>query len=201
MFEDTYKTVKRDSQGSYSEKGSKFISLVFPVRSEEEVKRHLADIKKSYYDARHHCYAYILGPTKSSYRANDDGEPSGTAGRPIYGQLLSRDLTNVLVVVVRYFGGTKLGVPGLINAYRTAAADALDANEIVEKTVEEKYGITFGYEAMNRVMQILKTDSVKINSQAYDHKYRIDFTIRRRDADAVLASLRKIENLDVEIVN
>lgn len=200
MFEDTYKTLQHESQGIYTEKGSKFIAFALPVTSEEEIKGKLAEIKKKYYDARHHCYAYILGPDKAVFRMNDDGEPSSTAGRPIYGQLLSHDITNVLIVVVRYFGGTKLGVPGLINAYRTAAKDAIEANTIIEKTIDETYEIRFDYVAMNSVMQILKHDGIKINGQSYEDRYILDFTLRRRDADRILEALRKIPGLKVKFL-
>ncbi len=200
MFEDTYKTLQHESQGIYTEKGSKFIAFALPVTSEEEIKGKLAEIKKKYYDARHHCYAYILGPDKAVFRMNDDGEPSSTAGRPIYGQLLSHDITNVLIVVVRYFGGTKLGVPGLINAYRTAAKDAIEANTIIEKTIDETYEIRFDYAAMNPVMQILKHDGIKINGQSYEDRYILDFTLRRRDADRILEALRKIPGLKVKFL-
>lgn len=200
MFEDTYKTLQHESQGIYTEKGSKFIAFALPVTTEEEIKGKLAEIKKKYYDARHHCYAYILGPDKAVFRMNDDGEPSSTAGRPIYGQLLSHDITNVLIVVVRYFGGTKLGVPGLINAYRTAAKDAIEANTIIEKTIDETYEIRFDYAAMNPVMQILKHDGIKINGQSYEDRYILNFTLRRRDADRILEALRKIPGLKVQFL-
>lgn len=200
MFEDTYKTLQHESQGIYTEKGSKFIAFALPVTSEEEIKGKLAEIKKKYYDARHHCYAYILGPDKAIFRMNDDGEPSSTAGRPIYGQLLSHDITNVLIVVVRYFGGTKLGVPGLINAYRTAAKDAIETNRIIEKTIDETYEIRFDYVAMNSVMQILKHDGIKINGQSYEDRYILNFTLRRRDADRILEALRKIPGLKVKFL-
>lgn len=200
MFEDTYKTLQHESQGIYTEKGSKFIAFALPVTTEKEIKGKLAEIKKKYYDARHHCYAYILGPDKAVFRMNDDGEPSSTAGRPIYGQLLSHDITNVLIVVVRYFGGTKLGVPGLINAYRTAAKDAIEANTIIEKTIDETYEIRFDYAAMNPVMQILKHDGIKINGQSYEDRYILNFTLRRRDADRILEALRKIPGLKVQFL-
>ena len=192
MFDDTYKTLKTFSKGIYTEKGSKFIALAFPVSHEEEIKSHIAETKKSYYDARHHCYAYILGADKSAYRVNDDGEPSGTAGRPIHGQLLSYDITNVLLVVVRYFGGIKLGVPGLINAYRAAAKEAILNNEITEKTVDETYKVYFDYLKMNEVMQLLKQDEVKINNQEYEDQYVITFTIRRSMARKIIEALQKL---------
>ena len=198
LFDDTYKTIAAKSEGIYKEKGSKFIALAYPVTTEDEIKEIIASLKKEYYDARHHCYAYILGPDKSAYRQNDDGEPSGTAGRPIYGQLLSKDVTNVLLVVIRYFGGIKLGVSGLINAYKTAAKDALDNNTIIEKTIDEKYRVTFDYTEMNSVMQILKDPFVQINNQSYEERYLIDYTIRRREADRINEALRKLREVKVE---
>ena len=198
MFEDTYKTIAGPSEGIYREKGSKFIALAFPVQSEAEVKEKLAEIQKQYFDARHHCYSYILGPNKDAYRLNDNGEPSGTAGRPIHGQLLSKDLTNTLVIVVRYFGGIKLGVSGLINAYKTAAKDALDHATIIEKTVDETYKVSFDYSVMNSVMQLLKDPYVTILGQGYEDRYLITFKIRRREADRIVMALKKINTVTVE---
>ena len=195
MFDDTYKTLKTTSKGLYTEKGSKFIAFAFPVCNEEEVKSHIATIKKNYYDASHHCYAYILGADKSSYRLNDDGEPSGTAGRPIYGQLLSFDITHVLLIVVRYFGGIKLGVSGLIHAYRSAAKDAILNNEIIEKTIDETYKVYFDYQKMNEVMQILKQNEIKINNQEFENQYIITFTIRRSLAGRIIEALQKLEGV------
>ena len=197
MFDYTYRTIAKESEGLYKEKGSRFIALAYPVRTEEEVKQHVADVKKKYYDARHHCYAYILGPNKDAYRQNDDGEPSGTAGRPIHGQLLSNDLTDTLIIVIRYFGGIKLGVSGLINAYKTAAKDALDNNTIVERFVEEDYEIHFPPLGMNKVMQLLKRDTVKITDQQYDSDCIIRFTVQKRDADALLEALQKVEGASI----
>lgn len=198
MFEDTYKTIAGPAEGIYREKGSKFIALAFPVESEAEVKEKLAEIQKQYFDARHHCYSYILGPNKDAYRLNDNGEPSGTAGRPIHGQLLSKDLTNTLVIVVRYFGGIKLGVSGLINAYKTAAKDALDHATIIEKTVDETYKVSFDYSVMNSVMQLLKDPYVSILGQGYEDRYLISFKIRRREADRIVTALKKINTVTVE---
>lgn len=198
MFEDTYKTIAGPSEGIYREKGSKFIALAFPVETEAEVKEKLAEIQKQYFDARHHCYSYILGPNKDAYRLNDNGEPSGTAGRPIHGQLLSKDLTNTLVIVVRYFGGIKLGVSGLINAYKTAAKDALEAATIIEKTVDETYKVSFDYSVMNSVMQLLKDPYVSILGQGYEDRYLISFKIRRREADRIVTALKKINTVTVE---
>lgn len=198
MFEDTYKTIAGPSEGIYREKGSKFIALAFPVKTEAEIKEKLAEIQKQYFDARHHCYSYILGPNKDAYRLNDNGEPSGTAGRPIHGQLLSKDLTNTLVIVVRYFGGIKLGVSGLINAYKTAAKDALDHATIIVKTVDETYKVSFDYSVMNSVMQLLKDPYVSILGQGYEDRYLISFKIRRREADRIVTALKKINTVTVE---
>lgn len=197
MFDDTYKTIAGPSEGIYREKGSKFIALAFPVETEAMVKERLAEVQKEYFDARHHCYSYILGPNKDAYRLNDNGEPSGTAGRPIHGQLLSKDLTNTLVIVVRYFGGIKLGVSGLINAYKTAAKDALDAATIIEKTVDEQFDISFDYSVMNGVMQLLKDPYVSILGQDYNDKYLIRFKIRRREADRIVTALNKIDTVEI----
>jgi uncharacterized YigZ family protein len=192
LFEDTYKTIAKKAEGLYREKGSKFIALAFPVETETQVKALLAEVKKNYHDARHHCYAYILGADKACSKMNDDGEPSSTAGRPIFGQLRSKDVTNVLLVVVRYFGGIKLGVSGLINAYKTAAQEALDNSEIIEKVVEERYQIAFRYEEMNRVMSLLKGSDVTILSQSFDNQCTITFKVRQSMADHYLSELRKM---------
>ncbi len=192
MFEDTYRTIAAPSTGSYSEKRSKFLAYAFPVLTEEEVKGRIVEIQKRHNDARHHCYAYILGPHKDAYRLNDNGEPSGTAGRPIYGQLQSKDLTNTLVIVVRYFGGIKLGVSGLQNAYKIAAREALEAATIVEKIIEETYEVEFEYLQMNAVMQLLKELNVTIINRQSDLNCTIRFRIRQREADKVVVALKKI---------
>lgn len=191
LFEDTYKTLEERCTGLFKEKGSKFIAWAVPVKTEEEVKLVLEELRKEYYDARHHCYAYILGPDKSAWRANDDGEPSGTAGKPIHGQLLSFDLTNVLIVVIRYFGGIKLGVSGLINAYKTAAREAIISGKIIELTVNEVYKIEFPYESMNEIMRIIKEESAQIIDNQFINNCIITYTIRKRDADKVNSRLRK----------
>jgi len=192
LFEDTYKTIAAKAEGIYREKGSKFIALAFPVETEMQIKELLMEIKKSYHDARHHCYAYILGADKTVYKMNDDGEPSSTAGRPIYGQLRSKDVTNVLLVVIRYFGGVKLGVSGLMNAYKTAAQEALNNSTIIEKAVEEHYQIVFKYEEINKVMSLLKSNDIAITSQSFDNECVINFKIRQSLADHYLSDLRKM---------
>jgi len=191
LFDDTYRTIVNRSEGIYKEKGSKFIAIALPVKDENEVKSTLEQLRKEYYDARHHCYAYVLGFDKSSWRANDDGEPSGTAGRPIHGQIQSHDLTNVLIVVIRYFGGIKLGVSGLINAYKTAAADALMQAEIVERTVNEVYELRFNYEAMNDIMKIVKDDGLQLLNTQFDMECNLNFRIRKSEADRVNEKFRK----------
>jgi len=191
LFEDTYHTISSRTTGLYKEKGSKFIALAIPVKDENEVKNELEQIRKDYYDARHHCYAYVIGFDKSAWRANDDGEPSGTAGRPIYGQLQSKDLTNVLLVVVRYFGGIKLGVSGLINAYKSAAADALAQADIVERTVNEIYELKFNYDAMNDIMKIVKDDGLLLLNTQFDLECSLTYKIRKKDADRVNEKFRK----------
>ncbi|HAH58193.1 MAG: YigZ family protein [Lentimicrobium sp.] len=183
LFEDTYRTILSESTGIYKEKGSKFLAFALPVETEDQVKQELERLRKTYYDARHHCYAYIVGVDKSAWRVNDDGEPSGTGGRPIHGQLLSNDLTNVLVVVVRYFGGIKLGVGGLINAYRSAAADAIANAEIVQETIKEVYELRFKYEEMNNVMRVLKEDEVEILESDFNLDCKMKIRIRRSMAD------------------
>lgn len=166
---DTYQTISAPVQGLYKEKGSKFLSFAYPVETEEEIKDLLALLRKEYYDARHHCYAYALGFRREIYRVNDDGEPSSTAGKPIYGQILSYGLTNVLVVVVRYFGGVKLGTSGLINAYKTATGDALARADTVEKTVKRRYELRFPYGQMNQVMRIIKELHLQVLGQEADN--------------------------------
>lgn len=197
MFEDTYKTIAKPAEGSYSEKRSKFLAYAFPVQNEQEVKQRLAEIQKKHWDARHHCYAYILGPHKDAYRLNDNGEPSGTAGRPIYGQLLSKDLTNTLVIVVRYFGGIKLGVSGLQNAYKVAAKEALDAAVIEERTVQEQYRVVFEYVKMNDIMQILKDPEIQVLDCQSDMRCTYTISVRQRDADRITEALRKVAMTEI----
>lgn len=198
LFEDTYRTISKASEGTYKEKGSKFISFAFPVRSEIDVKEKLEEVRKSYHDARHHCYAYRLGFDKMTYRVNDDGEPSGTAGKPIFGQFLSNDLTDILVIVVRYFGGTKLGVSGLIRAYKTATIEALNENSFVEKKVLDVYQVNFDYEQMNDVMKILKEDEINQIDQLFDLKCMVKFSVRKKYTNDVYERFRNIKNLEIK---
>ncbi|MDR1130462.1 MAG: YigZ family protein [Prevotellaceae bacterium] len=176
---DRYRTISSLSEGLYKEKGSRFIAFACPVCSENEVKLHLLELKKKYYDAKHHCYAYRLGLTGELWRAVDDGEPSGSAGKPILGQLLSNNLTNIVVFVVRYFGGVKLGVPGLINAYRSATADSIQNAEIIEKEDKVGFFVEFNYLAMNEVMKIIKDEHLETVKQEFEMICRIELQVRR----------------------
>lgn len=202
LFDDTYKTISGASQGIYKEKGSKFISRAYPVNSEEEVKEKLRELRKEYHDARHHCFAYCLGPEKSAYRVNDDGEPSGTAGKPIFGQIQSKDLTNVLIVVVRYFGGIKLGIPGLINAYRSAAKDALENTQILVRTINEEYKVSFEYPVINDIMRILKEESASILHQDFtDQTCTIRFHIRRSSGHVIQDKFHKLRPVSLQFLD
>jgi len=200
LFTDIYKTIIGRSEFTFRDKGSKFIGIAIPVKDEEEVKQSLLNLKKEYYDATHHCYAYLLGFDKSAYRINDDGEPSGTAGRPIYGQILSNDLTNILIIVVRYYGGTKLGVPGLINAYKTSAKGAIENSKIIEKTINDFYKIGFNYILMNDVMRIIKDENLSIISQNYDENCSLVFSVRRNNSDKTYNRLSNLQNLNIKFL-
>lgn len=200
MSNDTYKTISQQSEGLYKEKGSKFITYAYPVSTEEEIKEHIAKLKKEYYDARHHCYAYMLGADKKNFRANDDGEPSSTAGKPILGQILSNDLTNILIVVVRYFGGTKLGASGLIHAYKTAAADAISNAEILDKTVNDIYDIHFDYLVMNDIMKIIKDEKPEQLGQDFNLTCKITLSIRQSEVERLIQKFEKITSVKAEYI-
>ena len=192
---DSYKTIEGISEGLYTEKRSKFLSFAIPVRNVEEVKAYVAEYQKKFYDARHVCYAYMLGQKRLDFRANDNGEPSGTAGKPILGQINSNELTDVLVMVIRYFGGIKLGTGGLIVAYRQAASLALEAATIVEKTVDEAVSIVFEYPFLNDVMRVVKDDGPTIVDQAFDMDCRMTLSIRRSRMGQMRNKLSKVETL------
>jgi uncharacterized YigZ family protein len=191
-MEDTYRSIEKPSQGIYKEKGSKFLSFAYPVANEEEIQDLIHRLKKQYHDARHHCYAYILGKDMKNYRSNDDGEPNHSAGDPILGQIKSNELTQILIVVVRYFGGTKLGVGGLIRAYKTAAAEAISSAEIVEKTVMVPIEFSFGYLSMDEVMRTVKKYNLKIISQEFDNSCRIKVVCRESLAEEVIGVLSEV---------
>ncbi len=192
MNSDEYKTLKREGEGYYTEKRSKFLAFAHHVTTVEEIKEILARYRKKYYDARHVCYAYMLGPERTEFRANDDGEPSSTAGKPILGQINSQELTDILIVVVRYYGGVNLGTSGLIVAYREAAADAIAHSEIETRQVEEIVSYTFSYPMMNDVMRIVKEMQPRIVSQTYDNTCEIQLSIRKSEAATLRSKLAKL---------
>jgi uncharacterized YigZ family protein len=197
LFEDTYKTIAKRSEGLFKDKGSRFIAFAIPAQTEEQVKEELEALKKKYYDARHHCYAWILGFGKEAFRNNDDGEPSGTAGKPIHGQLLAYDLTNTLIVVIRYFGGVKLGVRGLINAYKFAAQDAILNNTIETRIIKEIYRLKFAYEDMNDVMRIMKDEELDQVDQDFQMTCKLDFAVRKGRADEVAKRFKELRKVEV----
>ena len=194
---DSYLSIAGESRGLYREKASKFIAVALPVSTEEEVRTGLEELRKAYHDANHHCYAYRLGMDNQLYRSNDDGEPSGSAGKPIYGQILSTGLSDVLVVVIRYFGGTKLGIPGLIHAYKTAAREALDQAEVVEKVIRVQFRVIFEYRMMNEIMRILKEDGIKIVNQSSTVHCEVDFLVRKSLATKLQTRFSRLNNVQI----
>jgi uncharacterized YigZ family protein len=200
MNSDIYKTIASTSQGIFKEKGSRFVSFAVPISSQEEIKPIIDKIRKEHHEARHHCYAYIIGHERIIWRVNDDGEPSGTAGRPILGQINSFGLTNIIIVVSRYFGGTLLGVSGLINAYRSAAESALRNAELTEKTVNEYYKITYPYISMNDVMKILKEENIGQSEQSFDIECNILLNFRVSAKEKVLNRLSRIDGLNYRYI-
>ncbi len=199
-MQDSYYTICAPVDIIYKERSSKFLTYAYPVESEEEVEAHLAILRKKYYDATHHCYAWRLGSQGQRSRANDDGEPSSTAGKPILGRMLSREVTNCLIVVVRYFGGTKLGVSGLIEAYGQSAEEVLQSAEVVERTVDIKIGLTFSYMAMNGVMKVVKEMQPKIHTQTFDNLCQIELSIRESHSEVLISKLKKVEGCTIEIL-
>lgn len=199
MAQDSYKTIARPAETTYRQLSSKFLVYAFPVETEAEIKEHLDALRKRWFDATHHCYAWRLGPKGEQFRANDDGEPSSTAGKPILGQLLSQEVTNCLVVVVRYFGGTKLGVPGLIAAYKESTALVLSECEIVERTVDVVMDVSFSYIAMNDIMRIVKDMQPKVINQVFDNLCTMTLSIREGDSEQLIGRLEKVEGATVEV--
>ena len=192
-IEDTYKTITELSEGIYTEKRSKFIAIAIPVRNVEEIKGYIEQYQKKYYDARHVCYAYMLGHERKDFRANDNGEPSGTAGKPILGQINSNELTDILIIVVRYFGGIKLGTSGLIVAYKAAATEVIANATIIEKTVDEDITVSFEYPFMNDIMRIVKEEEPEILSQTFDMDCVMTLSIRKSAMPKMRARLEKVE--------
>ena len=196
---DTYKTITAASEEVlFKDRNSKFFGYAFPVTSEEEIKEHLEDLKKKHHSARHWCYAWQLGKEEFHYRANDDGEPSNSAGMPIYGQIQSFEVTNILLVVVRYFGSTKLGVGGLINAYRTAAQMALEASDIQERTIDFRYEISFDYPEMNKVMRVIKENNLEVVNQKLELDCKIYIGVRKGEAEAVFEKFNAIYKVNIQ---
>ena len=196
-MDDTYRTIRDLSEGYYTEKRSRFLSFALPVRTPDEVKTLIDAYRKKYYDARHVCWAYMLGPDRITFRANDDGEPSSTAGKPILGQINSNNLTDILIIVVRYFGGIELGTSGLIVAYRTAAAEAIAAARIEERTVDETITITFEYPHLNSVMRIVKEDKPDVLAQSFELTCEMTLRIRQSRMDALKSRLLKVDSLRI----
>lgn len=193
LFDDTYKTIAANSEGIFRDKGSKFIAYAYPIITDDEVKPILQSLRAEHAKARHFCWALRISPDRSVFRIQDDGEPSGTAGRPILNTMLSADVTNILIVVVRYFGGTLLGVPGLINAYKTAAVESLKEATIIEKTVNDIYELEFDYLVMNDVMKLVKDEQLHVLSQNFDNSCTLKFEVRKANLNTVLAKLDKID--------
>ena len=197
---DIYRTIEKPVEGIYKEKGSKFLAFAYPTGDEASIKEQLSTLRKKYHNARHHCYAWRLEPEMTRYRVNDDGEPSGTAGKPIHGQIVSRELTDILVVVVRYFGGTKLGVSGLIQAYRRAASDALDHSKIIECKVYDSLKLEFAYEKMNQVMRIVKDKQLDIKDQSYDLDCSLILKSWKRNTKQVLDTFSKLTACKITVI-
>lgn len=197
-MDDAYMTISSPCEGLYKEKGSKFLAFAFPVSTKEQVKPIVDDLRKKHHDARHVCFAYIINPQSPETRANDDGEPSGTAGRPMLGALQSKGVMNVLMVVVRYFGGTKLGTSGLINAYKTASLDALENGEIIERNLEATLSIHFSYFVMNDVMKVMKEENPTVLSQTFDNECAMQLQVRLNDFEKLKSRLENIEGVSVE---
>ena len=198
--DDSYTTIKSRSSGTFRDRGSRFIAIADPVRSQEEIKALLEEHRKNYHDARHHCYAWMLGHERKLYRSNDDGEPSGTAGKPILGQINSTGLTNILIVVIRYFGGTLLGTSGLINAYRNAAAEALSKSEVITLEVKNTYSLKFPYAAINDVMKLIKEEGLQQWDQDFGTDCSMKIAVRLGKTEKITARLASIENLVIEFL-
>ncbi|TKB97558.1 IMPACT family protein [Pedobacter cryophilus] len=195
LFDDTYKTILAPSEGVFKDKGSKFLAYAFPFTKEDQLKEIIIRLKAEHAKARHWCYAYRLTPDRSVFRVNDDGEPSGTAGRPILNTLLSKEITNVLVVVVRYFGGTLLGVPGLINAYKLATEDAINQAQIIEKKVKDIYEVSFEYLQMNEVMKLIKDEHLESFEQEFDLTCNIKIAVNQSDVNRIIDKLGQLQNI------
>lgn len=200
LFDDTYRTIAEPVEGFFKDKGSKFISFIFPISSENDAKTHLLELRELHPKANHHVYAYRLGLDRMIYRLSDDGEPSGSSGRPILNTLYSKEITNILVVVVRYFGGTLLGIPGLINAYRSATEDALENAQVVEKHLFNLYELQFSYVQMNDVMRIVKELELPVKEQVFEMECKMVVEVRTTLVERFMTRVEKVEGLEIEIV-
>jgi uncharacterized YigZ family protein len=198
LFDDTYKTIAAPAEAIFRDRGSKFLAFAYPITTDADIKPLVANLKALHPKANHHCWAIRLGIDRSVFRVNDDGEPSGTAGRPILNTLLSKDITNVLVVVVRYFGGTLLGVPGLINAYKASTELALGEATVIEKTVNDVYTVTFEYAQMNDVMRIIKEEQLQVLAQRSELNCDVQFSVRKTQVEPVMAKLNKVSGLKLK---
>lgn len=194
---DNYLTIKAPGEGLFKDRGSKFLAFAYPVTSEDDITQRLHELRKRYHDARHHCYAYRIGADMTQWRANDDGEPSNSAGQPIFGQIRARNLTNVLIVVIRYFGGTLLGVGGLINAYRTAAAEALDNTRVIEKTRTENIEFTFDYPDTNSINKLIKDEQLSIINQTFEVNCQFEVAVPKSKRQHIVERLQKIPSAQV----
>jgi uncharacterized YigZ family protein len=197
MQKDAYQTIKHPAEGLFKEKGSKFLAFAWPVQTEDEISGHLEAVKKKYHDARHHCYAWELGTDGMNFRMNDDGEPSGTAGKPILGQIHSYELTNVLVVVVRYFGGVKLGTGGLIQAYKAATVDALEQAEKVDYTIDKSFTIRFAYDMMNPVMRVVDEEGLNVKEQIFEADCRLTLSVRESKYEGLVDRFQQTYGIEL----
>ncbi len=199
---DTYRTIKGPAQGEiFKDRGSKFIGYAFPATTEDQIKQHILSLKESHHKARHWCYAWRLGTEVITFRVNDDGEPNNSAGNPIYGQILSHDLTNILIVVVRYFGGTKLGVGGLINAYRTSAGLVIEASKIIKKTIDVNFELRFDYPDMNKIMRLIKENDLNIVRQEMNMNCIIELAVRKKDEENILRKIKELRCAKIKMIN
>lgn len=200
LFDDTYQTIQTPAEGQFKDKGSKFLAFAYPITREPDIKDNLQHLRTTHTKANHFCYACRLGQDRNIFRINDDGEPSGTAGRPILNALLSADLTNILIIVVRYFGGTLLGVPGLIHAYRSAAQESIHSAEVIKKTINDHYELRFAYPATNDIMHIIKMQKLQIIQQHFDNDCTLQLSIRKSQLNNVIRQFDKIESLKIKYI-
>ena len=195
---DIYRTILKTSEGFFKDKGSKFYAYAFAVKNDTEIQERRNEIRKKHHDARHHVYAYRTGVEKDTFYSSDDGEPANSSGPPILGQIRSADLTNILIIVVRYFGGTKLGIPGLINAYKTAALESINNSKIIKKTIGKEISLSFNYPLMNSVMRILKDDDIEILNQEFTESCKIDIKIKKSKYEQIVSKLELLRDLVIE---